>query len=168
MEAATGATVEGADLSAAAFAKIAQEALASLAQRSIVEALFYTAVGFGHLATGNPKAAEAFIAAATFAATAAAAGTAAYAIGQTRGTTRAERTEIDAARETEEERRLSAESSSGAREVGGASFAAGTPVIHERVIIYVGDPFMTPAENAAAIARRMDLVERLDLRARSG
>jgi hypothetical protein len=56
---------------------------------------------------------------------------------------------------------------SGARAGAGGAGATTTERIIERVY-YIGDPFLTPAENARLIARRMDLIDRLQLRSAGG
>ena len=58
-------------------------------------------------------------------------------------------------------------SSSGGTEGGTRSVGGGDPV-REVHYIYIGDPFLTPAENARMVARRIELVQRLDLLRRVG
>lgn len=172
---ATGAAVEGADLSATAFAAMAQDALASVAAESTGRAAFETAMGLAMLAraiwdpTAGAAAGKHFAAAAAFGAVGGVTAGAAALIGNNRGMTSAERASVDAARLRNEDRDTPPDappdSSSRLAEQGGGvrSATEAAPQV-EKHFIYVGDPFLTPAENARMIARRIDLMERLDLR----
>jgi hypothetical protein len=162
MRAAGKATQDGADLSAAAFAKMGQDMLSTIAQQAAVEAIFQLARGLAFSATGNAASASAaYAAAATFGIAAGAAGAGAIAIGQTRGTTRAERASISSDASS-----LSMPSvgsaPSGAREVGGSGGGIGQAPTRTVEIIYGGDLF-TPQELAQAHARRQQLAEELKL-----
>jgi hypothetical protein len=100
MRAAGKASGESADFSAAAFAAMTQNVLASVAERAVVESLFEFAMGLRDSAMGLPTAAGHFASSKMFAATAAVAGVAAAAIGQTRGMTAAERESVGGATDT--------------------------------------------------------------------
>jgi hypothetical protein len=125
MRAAGGATEQSADLSAAAFAAFAQNAIASVAQESATRAVFETAMGFAALARSywDPSATKDaglhFAAAAEFGVVSVAAGAAAYGIGQTRGMTGAERASVRDVQASGEV------APSGPREVGAAPAGSG-------------------------------------------
>jgi hypothetical protein len=152
MEEAGGAAQSTADLSSAAFAAIAQEALANLAMEAGSRAIFETAMGLATAATGNPAAAGHFAAAAMFAGVAGAAGGGAYAIGQNRGMTAAEKQQVENQRDSQ---------SSGG---GGSSFTssgAGGTITKRETVIYIGNPLLSDAENARIAARTIGLANRL-------
>ncbi len=152
---AAGKSVEDAsDLSGPAFAAMAQNALAGLAIEAATRALFYTAEGIADvLVPGKqPMAANKFAAAAIMMGIAGTAGAGAYAIGQNRGMTAAERAQVDS------------DSGGGS---GGANSGAprgdgggGERVVRETVFI-VGGAGFTEAELARAAARSLRSAERL-------
>jgi hypothetical protein len=167
MKAAGKATTDGADLSAAAFAAMAQSAISATAQKAAVEALWELGQGLAATARSfwDPRAsAEAglhFSAAATYGSIAGVAGAAAYMIGQNRGTTRAERASIgDPALPKEDP----LPAPSGPREVGGS--AGGTVTVRETIFV-IGPPGMTEAEMARITARSLEAAKRLDMLART-
>lgn len=152
---AVGGEIENAsDLSGPAFAAMAQNALAGLAVESAQRALFYTFEGIAMAASMNPGAAGKFAAAAGMAALAGAAGGGAYAIGQNRGMTAAERAQVEGQRE------------SGSGSSGGGSFSSGTQggttTVRETVYVFA-PPNMTRAEAAVFAARANEDVRRLNL-----
>ncbi len=160
-----------ADLSAAAFASMAQDALASIAEQAVVKALWELAEGTAMLAlsyAGAPmegSAAAHFEAAAMYGAMAGIAGGASYAIGSSRGMTRQEREDVSAA---EQERLNAMETSKGTQSTETGTTRAdqvdGKTVRETRIVVYAGDPFETAAERAAKAARVLDLMDELDLR----
>jgi hypothetical protein len=166
MKAAGVATQDMADFSAAAFAAMAQNALASMATEAAGRALFNLGLGLSMSAMGNPKAAEAYAAAAEFAIVAGMGGAGALAIGATRGTTKAERASVEAAAAGQDG---AVGTTGGAREFGGGSTSStgGTVTIRETVFIVAGSEFESPAETARRAARTLELVKRLDLERRA-
>ncbi len=171
MKAQGKATTDTADLSAAAFGAMAQDALASIAEQAVVKALWELAEGTAMLAlsyAGMPmegSAAAHFEAAAMYGAMAGIAGGASYAIGSSRGMTRQEREDVSAA---EQERLNAMETSKGTQSTETGTTRAdqvdGKTVRETRVVVYAGDPFETAAERAAKAARVLDLMDALDLR----
>ena len=163
MRAAGGAVEDTADLSGAAFAAMAQNALASLAIESAQRAIFETAYGIAAAATGNPAAAGHFAAAALFAGVAGAAGGVAGHIGANRGMTSAEQAQVKAQQEATDK--------ANAGGSGGGSFSSGTTggttTIRETVLV-IGHPYMTRAEVAQVAARTIEDARRLDMLRREG
>jgi hypothetical protein len=159
MREATGANVEGADLSAAAFAKMAQDVLATLAEQASVEALMEVARGIRDAAMGLPTASGHFASAAAFGAAAAAAGVAATIIGSHRGMTASERASVDAA--------SSAAAGGGAGGAGGSGGGYDPAQTREtttrETIFVIGPPGMTESEMARITARSLAVARRLDM-----
>lgn len=174
MKAAGAATGEQADFSAGAIAAWTQNILAGISAQAITKSIFYLAEGYA--LASNPITASfaplAFKAAATFAAVGAVAGGAAIGIGQVRPMTEAERSSVAAAEERNQPGEVGY-SSSGARELGGASgrdgFRAdvGERVVRETVYV-IGPAGMTEAELARVTARSLEAAKRLDLVRREG
>jgi hypothetical protein len=160
-----------AQTSAEAHAIAAEEADAAAKQQAaaekqaIAERLAALAVEWGIRAIASAASGN-FASAAAYTAAAAAAGIAAgrfhseaVSMQQNRGYTAQERDSLTEQR--------SGAAGSGARAGAGGAGATTTERIIERVY-YIGDPFLTPAENARLIARRMDLIDRLQLRSAGG
>lgn len=154
MRAAGGATQAAADLSGAAFAAFAQNALAAVAQEASGRAIFETAMGLGALARSmwDPSAkAEAllhFQSAAAFAAVGAAVGAGAYGIGQVRGMTKAEKADVANARGGGD-----LETPTGPRELGAdPEDARGGPTI---IVNFSGRALVTEAEVKRELADLM-------------
>jgi hypothetical protein len=162
LAAAGGTAADTGDLSAAAFAAMAQSAIAALAQEAAVEAVMETARGLAAVARYDyASAGEHFASAAMFGGVALLAGGTAYLIGQNRGMTAAERAQVEAARQSNS----AAGGASGAREVGGSGGGRNTNT--RDTIIVIGDPFETPAETARRAARRIAEAKRLDMLSRA-
>lgn len=165
MKAAGVANKNAADLSAAAFAAMAQNALASMATEAAGRALFNLALGLSMSAMGNPKAAEAFAAAAEFGIVAGMGAAGAMVIGATRGMTSAERQSVEDQKKQQEQQQ---QQGGGAREYYSGSSSGGTVTVKETVFIVAGSEFETPSETARRAARTLQLVKDLDLMKRAG
>ena len=162
MRASGKATADAADLSGAAFAAMAQNAMASMATEAAGRALFETAAGLASWAWYDWAAAKThFEAAAVYGTVAALGGAGAMAIGATRGMTAAEKASVaDASGQG-----TGSASVGGAREFGAAGGSSGgTVTVRETVFVGVlADPFESPAETARRAARVMETVRDLDL-----
>lgn len=164
MRASGKATADAADLSAAAFAAMAQNAMASMATEAAGRALFETAAGLASWAWYDWSAAKVhFEAAAVYGTVAALGGAGAMAIGATRGMTAAEKASVaDASGQG-----AGGGSVGGAREFGGGAGSGGTVTVRETIYVgVVANDFESPAETARRAARVMALVDQLDLKAR--
>lgn len=162
------ATSAGADLSIAAIAKMTQETLASFAEQALVEGLMEVARGIAALARYDYGAAsQHFGAAAAFGVAGAAAGAAAMAIGATRGMTKDEKAQVNAARKSAAGGDVTAPGAIPASDSvggyqGGAAVPGETSQVRELVLV-IGDPFETPAETARRAARRLKLAKDLNM-----
>jgi hypothetical protein len=154
---AAGKEIENtSDLSGPAFAAMAQNALAGLAVEAAQRAIFYTAEGFSMLFTNPAGASTKFVAAGLMAGIAGGAGGGAYAIGQNRGMTAAERQSVEDQKKMNEK----------PLDDGGGSFSSGRSgdgsIVRETRIVFL-PPLMTEAEAAQWVTRAGATAARLDL-----
>jgi len=151
MEEAGGAAETMGDTSGAAYAKMAQDALAALAVEAASRAIFEGAMALASLAVDNYKAAAQHgAAAAAFGVVAGVAGGAAYAIGQNRGMTASEKQQVEAARNANQS------------SLGSSSITGSDSEITKRETVYVIAPGgFTEAEIARVTARSIAAAERL-------
>lgn len=162
MKAQGKASQSSADLSAAAFAAMTQNALASVSTQAAVKALWEVAEGIAAYARYDPASGSLHMqSAAQYAIVAGVAGVAAYGIGQTRGMTRAERDSLAG---------MESSASTGARSGGSSAVGSGgtQTITKTETVFVIGDPFESPAETARRAARAMELARRLDLVRRTG
>jgi hypothetical protein len=151
MQEAGGAAETMGDTSGAAYAKMAQDALAALAVEAASRAIFEGAMALASLAVDNYKAAAQHgAAAAAFGVVAGVAGGAAYAIGQNRGMTASEKQQVEAARNANQ------------TSLGSSSLTGSDSEIIKRETVYVIAPGgFTEAEVARVTARSIAAAERL-------
>jgi hypothetical protein len=171
MREAGDTTKYSADLSAAAFAAFAQNAIASVAQQAAVTAVYELAEGLAMSAlslAGMPMEGSAtahYAAAAKYGVVAALAGVAAYGIGQTRGMTRAERDQVSAFEQQQASAAASSAGSAGSGTSSSSSSGGGTASPTREYVILLGNVeyWETPAEAARRLQRGLEYVKTFDL-----
>jgi hypothetical protein len=142
------------ELTSAAVAKWVQDTLAGIAQTAAVKALFEVAESIADFATGNvPGGVAHAAAAAKFGAVAGVAGGIAYAVGQNRGLTSEEQSQVGGGSSAS----AGGATSGGARSAGGG----GSQQVVKQIVLLPSSPFFTQGEAMAHAKRALNLADRL-------